>query len=66
MTKNPIFRGAATALVTPLTESGIDYNQFGRLIDWQIAGGIEGVRHFGGTLGDQILDMNKNILAEMK
>ena len=25
MTKNPIFTGAATALVTPLTEKGVDY-----------------------------------------
>lgn len=40
MRTTPIFRGAATALVTPLTENGIDYAQFGRLLDWQVAEGI--------------------------
>ena len=41
MTKNPIFRGAATALVTPLNENGIDYVQLKKLIDWQIDQGID-------------------------
>jgi len=35
MTENSIFRGAATALITPLTKDGVDYENFGRLIDWQ-------------------------------
>ena len=39
MTANPIFRGAATALITPLNENGVDYETLGRLIDWQIAEG---------------------------
>ena len=43
MTNQPVFRGAATALITPLTESGIDYAQFGRLVDWQIEEGINGL-----------------------
>ena len=49
MTTNPIFRGAATALVTPLTENGIDYNQFGRLIDWQLDEGINALVICGTT-----------------
>ena len=49
MTTTPIFRGAATALVTPLTENGIDYNQFGRLIDWQIEEGIDALVVCGTT-----------------
>ena len=49
MTTTPIFRGAATALVTPLTESGVDYNQFGRLIDWQIDEGIDALVVCGTT-----------------
>ena len=40
MTKNPIFQGAATALVTPLNEQGVDYPALERLIEWQIAEGI--------------------------
>lgn len=32
--QNPIFRGIATALVTPTTPEGIDFDRFGTLIDW--------------------------------
>ena len=58
MTKNPIFRGAATALVTPLNENGIDYDQLKRLIDWQIEQGIDalviaGTTGEGSTLTDE-------------
>ena len=52
MTKNPIFCGAATALVTPLTENGgIDYAQLERLINWQIEEGIDGLV-IAGTTGE--------------
>ncbi|MBE6538063.1 MAG: 4-hydroxy-tetrahydrodipicolinate synthase [Ruminococcaceae bacterium] len=47
--KKTIFEGAATALVTPLTENGIDYEAFGRLIDWQIEGGIDALVVCGTT-----------------
>ncbi|MCD8321617.1 MAG: 4-hydroxy-tetrahydrodipicolinate synthase [Oscillospiraceae bacterium] len=49
MTKNPIFKGAATALITPLNESGIDFPAFGRLIDWQIEQGINALVIVGTT-----------------
>ena len=56
--KNTIFTGAATAIVTPLTKDGIDYEQFGRLIDWQINEGIAaivavGTTGEGSTLNDE-------------
>ncbi len=41
--KKTIFTGAATAIVTPLNENGVDYESFGRLIDWQIAEGIDAI-----------------------
>lgn len=44
-----IFTGAATALVTPLTENGIDYDAFGKLIDWQIDSGIDALVVCGTT-----------------
>lgn len=58
MTEHPIFRGAATALVTPLNASGVDYESFGRLIDWQIEQGIDalviaGTTGEGSTLSDE-------------
>ena len=54
----PVFRGAATALITPLTRAGVDYETFGRLIDWQIAEGIDalviaGTTGEGSTLTDE-------------
>lgn len=57
MTKNPIFKGAATALITPTTPEGVDYEAFGKLIDWQIEQGIDalviaGTTGEGSTLND--------------
>ena len=58
MKHSSIFRGAATALITPLTPDGIDYDQFARLINWQIDSGIDGLvicgtTGEGSTLTDQ-------------
>ncbi len=47
--KKTVFTGAATAIVTPLTAKGIDYDNFGRLIDWQIAEGIDAIVAVGTT-----------------
>ena len=49
MTKNPIFKGAATALITPTTAEGVDYEAFGKLIDWQINSGIDALVVCGTT-----------------
>ena len=49
MTKKPVFTGAATAIITPLTASGIDYARFGAMIDWQIASGIDAIVAVGTT-----------------
>ncbi len=58
MKKHTVFRGAATALITPLTPDGIDFEAFGRLIDWQIDEGIDalviaGTTGEGSTLTDE-------------
>ena len=47
--KNTLFTGAATAIVTPLNKDGIDYEAFGRLIDWQIEAGIDAIVAVGTT-----------------
>lgn len=49
MQKQVIFTGIATALVTPLTEAGVDYDRLGRLIDWQIDQGIDALVICGTT-----------------
>ncbi len=56
--KNTVFLGAATALVTPLTADGVDYDAFADLIEWQIAEGIDalviaGTTGEGSTLSDE-------------
>lgn len=45
----PIFKGAATALITPFNDNGIDYESFGKLIDWQINEGIDALVICGTT-----------------
>ena len=49
MKKAPVFRGAATALITPMTENGVDFDALGRLIDWQIEQGIDALVIVGTT-----------------
>ena len=58
MKREPIFRGVATALITPLTESGVDYPALEKLINWQIEKGINalvicGTTGEGSTLTDE-------------
>ena len=47
--KTPIFEGMASAIITPLNEKGIDYELFAKLIEWQIAEGIDGLVVCGTT-----------------
>ena len=51
MERKPIFTGAASALITPLTASGVDYANFERLINWQIEEGIDALV-IAGTSGE--------------
>ena len=47
--KKTIFKGMATALVTPMNEKGVDYEAFGRLVDFQIENGINALVAVGTT-----------------
>ena len=47
--KNTIFTGMATALVTPMTSTGVDYDALGRFIDFQIKSGINALVAVGTT-----------------
>ena len=47
--KNPIFKGFGTALVTPMTPHGVDYDALARLIDFQIEEGINALIAVGTT-----------------
>lgn len=49
--KKTVFNGAATAIITPLTKNGVDYNAFAKLIDWQLMMGIDAIV-VAGTTGE--------------
>ena len=51
MVKKEIFRGSATALITPFRDGEIDYNCLGRLIDMQIGAKIDCLV-IGGTTAE--------------
>ncbi|MBQ7329403.1 MAG: 4-hydroxy-tetrahydrodipicolinate synthase [Oscillospiraceae bacterium] len=58
MRKESIFTGAATAIVTPMNAQGIDYASFERMLNWQVAQGIDalvicGTTGEGSTLSDK-------------
>ena len=46
-----IFKGVATALITPTNASGVDYDNFARVIDWQCEQGINALV-IAGTTGE--------------
>lgn len=47
--KNTVFTGAATAIITPFKNGEVDYEAYGRMIDWQIAEGIDAIVTVGTT-----------------
>ena len=47
--KNRIFTGMATAIVTPMTATDIDYEALGRFIEFQIENGINAIVVMGTT-----------------
>ena len=51
MRTKPVFKGVATALITPTNDNGVDYDSYGRLIDWQIEQGINALV-IAGTTGE--------------
>ena len=47
--KNPVFTGANVAIITPMTEHGVDLTRLGDLIEFEIAGGINAITICGTT-----------------
>ncbi len=48
MTK-PVFKGTATAIVTPFTDNGLDLPALKKLVDWQIQSGVAALVACGTT-----------------
>lgn len=47
--KNTVFKGIATAMVTPMTATGVDYDAFARFIDFQLEAGVNALVAVGTT-----------------
>lgn len=47
--KNPLFIGCGTAIATPFDESGVNFNEFKKLIEEQINQGIDAIIVCGTT-----------------
>ena len=47
--KNTVFKGIATAMVTPMTSTGVDYDSLARFIEFQIENGINALVAVGTT-----------------
>ena len=45
----PVFKGMATAMVTPMTSTGVDWDTFARFIDFQLENGIHALVAVGTT-----------------
>lgn len=43
------FSGIATAMITPFNESGVNFNEFGKMIEYQIKGGTDALVVLGTT-----------------
>ena len=47
--KKTIFEGCGTAIATPFTEDGVNYEEFGKLLENQIANGVDAIIVCGTT-----------------
>ena len=62
--RTPVFTGTCTAIVTPFDQNGnINYDVFGKLIDDQIAGGVDAVCVCGTTGESATMSIREHIAA---
>ncbi len=62
--REPVFTGACSAIVTPFDQSGaVNYDRFGRLIDEQIARGLDAICVCGTTGECATLSIREHIAA---
>ncbi len=57
----PVLEGAMTALVTPMKGGAVDHEALTRLIEWQIASGIDAIVAVGTTGESATLDFDEHI-----
>ncbi len=60
--REPVFTGTCTALITPFDQNGaVNFDALGRLIDAQIAGGVDALCICGTTGESSTLSMREHI-----
>ena len=56
-----LIHGSMVALVTPMTPDGaVDWEAYGRLIEWHIASGTDGIVTMGTTGESPTLDVDEH------
>ena len=62
--KEIIFKGVGTAIATPFTDNGINFDEFGKLLDYQIEKGVNAIIVCGttGESATMSLDEKKELL----
>jgi 4-hydroxy-tetrahydrodipicolinate synthase len=57
----PRLQGVLTAIVTPMRDGQVDYDALTKLVDWQIAEGVDGIVAVGTTGESATLDMKEHV-----
>jgi 4-hydroxy-tetrahydrodipicolinate synthase len=55
-----IFSGCYTAIITPMTSEGVDYEGLRRLVEFQVTSGVSGILAVGTTGESPTLDWNEH------
>jgi len=63
--RNPIFKGAATAIVTPFKADGVDFEKLAELLEFQVTEGIDAIV-ICGTTGEASTMPDKEHVATVK
>ncbi len=61
MAKLTPIEGCLTALVTPMTGGKVDFAALGKLVDWQIEQGVDGIVSVGTTGESATLDVDEHV-----
>lgn len=60
--KEPIFTGAAVAIITPMNEDGtVNYQEFAKFVDWQLDNGTDAIVICGTTGESSTLEVDEHI-----
>ena len=61
MAKLAAIEGCLTALVTPFRDGKVDFDRLGKLVDWQIEQGVDGIVAVGTTGESATLDVEEHV-----